>query len=130
MCIRDSFYPDAIERSLDKLTAILQEWAHSLGFEKLSREKALELLDLAIQEQIREQGLALDQIDSFAKDLANRLQNIVVERGWLAELVADGIENQKQINDKTTQNVPDIQSLKILIVRKNGQRVLVNNRYV
>ncbi|MGQ1157778.1 phage tail protein [Acinetobacter baumannii] len=94
----DNFYPDAIERSLDKLTAILQEWAHSLGFERLSRTKALELLDLALQDQIRNQGLALDQIDAFAKDLANRLETIVVERGWLAELVADGDENQKQIN--------------------------------
>lgn len=94
----DNFYPDAIERSLDKLTAILQEWAHSLGFEKLSREKALELLNLALQDQIRDQGLALDQIDAFAQDLANRLETIVVERGWLAELVADGDENQKQIN--------------------------------
>ncbi len=96
----DNFYPDAIERSLDKLTAILQEWAHSLGFEKLSREKALELLNLALQDQIRDQGLALDQIDAFAQDLANRLETIVVERGWLAELVADGDENQKQINDR------------------------------
>ncbi|MGM7393210.1 hypothetical protein ACOI3N_15865 [Acinetobacter baumannii] len=96
----DNFYPDAIERSLDKLTAILQEWAHSLGFEKLSREKALELLNLSLQDQIRDQGLALDQIDAFAQDLANRLETIVVERGWLAELVADGDENQKQINDR------------------------------
>ncbi|MFX6061651.1 hypothetical protein ABTF18_10310 [Acinetobacter baumannii] len=126
----DNFYPDAIEHSLDKLTSILQEWAHSLGLEKLSREKALEILNLALQDQIREQGLALDQIDAFAQDLANRLQNIVIERGWLAELVADGLENQKQINDKTTQNVPDIQTLKLLVVRKNGQKVLVNNRYV
>ncbi|MEM9994672.1 MAG: hypothetical protein AAGE79_11145 [Acinetobacter pittii] len=95
----DNFYPDAIERSLDKLTAILQEWAHSLGFEKLSREKALELLNLALQDQIRDQGLALDQIDAFAQDLANRLQNIVVERGWLAELIAYDGGNQKQFND-------------------------------
>ncbi|EMP1650943.1 hypothetical protein RGJ24_000819 [Acinetobacter baumannii] len=95
----DNFYPDAIERSLDKLTAILQEWAHSLGFEKLSREKALELLNLALQDQIRDQGLALDQIDAFAQDLANRLQTIVVERGWLAELIAYDGGNQKQFND-------------------------------
>ncbi|MDA3322159.1 right-handed parallel beta-helix repeat-containing protein [Acinetobacter baumannii] len=123
----DNFYPDAIERSLDKLTAILQEWAHSLGFEKLSREKALELLDLAIQEQIREQGLALDQIDSYAKDLANRLTNIVIERGWLAELIADGDENQKQINDKTAQVVPTISDLLSISVRKNQQTVYVQS---
>ncbi|WP_233759304.1 hypothetical protein [Acinetobacter nosocomialis] len=50
--------------------------------------------------------------------------------GWTTDLVADGSETQKIINDKTTQNVPHIESLKALIVRKNGQRVLVNNRYV
>ncbi|WP_411583053.1 hypothetical protein [Acinetobacter nosocomialis] len=50
--------------------------------------------------------------------------------GWTTDLVADGSETQKLINDKTTQNVPNIENLKALIVRKNGQRVLVNNRYV
>ncbi len=105
----DNFYPDAIERSLDKLTAILQEWAHSLGFERLSRTKALELLDLALQDQIRNQGLALDQIDAFAKDLANRLETIVVERGWLAELVAtkDG-KNQQFVNDYSLMKSPEL----------------------
>lgn len=122
----DNFYPDAIERSLDKLTAILQERAHSLGLEKLSRDKALQILDLAIQERIKEQGLALDQIDSFAKDLANRLTNIVIEKGWLAELIADGIENQKQINDKNIQEVQDVSALRQLIVRKDGQLVRTN----
>ncbi|GEM_PF-3594055 len=33
----DNFYPDAIERSLDKLTAILQEWNHLLSSEAQSR---------------------------------------------------------------------------------------------
>ncbi|HDI2807826.1 TPA: phage tail protein, partial [Acinetobacter baumannii] len=123
----DNFYPDAIERSLDKLTAILQEWAHSLGFEKLSREKALELLDLAIQEQIREQGLALDQIDSYAKDLANRLTNIVIERGWLAELIVDGDETQKEINDKTLAMCETVAQLRTLIPRKEGAVMFVKS---
>ncbi|EPW8803333.1 hypothetical protein ACWQOK_000589 [Acinetobacter baumannii] len=123
----DNFYPDAIERSLDKLTAILQEWVHSLGFEKLSREKALELLDLAIQEQIREQGLALDQIDSYAKDLANRLTNIVIERGWLAELIVDGDETQKEINDKTLAMCETVAQLRTLIPRKEGAVMFVKS---
>ena len=33
----DNFYPDAIEKALDKLTAILQEWNHLLDAEKQSR---------------------------------------------------------------------------------------------
>lgn len=125
----DNFYPDAIEHSLDKLTSILQEWAHSLGLEKLSRNKALELLDLALKDQIREQGLALDQIDSFAKDLANRLQNIVIEKGWLAEFVADGNENQKQINASTIRRVTSIEKLLEIDNPKNGSVVFVEQYY-
>lgn len=125
----DNFYPDAIERSLDKLTSILQEWAHSLGLEKLSRDKALELLDLALQDQIREQGLALDQIDSFANDLANRLSNIVIERGWLAELIADGNENQAQINKKTVRQVESIFDLLLIENPVNGQTLYAKSYY-
>ncbi|HGW5131610.1 TPA: tail fiber domain-containing protein [Acinetobacter baumannii] len=33
----DNFYPDAIERALDKLTAILQEWKHLVDFETQGR---------------------------------------------------------------------------------------------
>ncbi len=33
----DNFYPDAIERALDKLTAILQEWKHLVDFETQAR---------------------------------------------------------------------------------------------
>ncbi|MGX9999640.1 hypothetical protein ACWB3S_06170 [Acinetobacter baumannii] len=125
----DNFYPDAIELSLDKLTSILQEWAHSLGLEKLSRNKALEILDQAIQDQIREQGLALDQIDSFANDLANRLQNIVIEKGWLAEFIADGEENQKQINASTIRRVTSIAKLLEINNPKNGSVVFVEQYY-
>lgn len=33
----DNFYPDAIERALDKITAILQEWGSLIDFEEQSR---------------------------------------------------------------------------------------------
>ncbi|EPP9790300.1 hypothetical protein P1I32_017470 [Acinetobacter baumannii] len=36
----DNFYPDAIERALDKLTAILQEWKHLVDFETQARNLA------------------------------------------------------------------------------------------
>ncbi|MGO5536025.1 hypothetical protein PGK06_012550 [Acinetobacter baumannii] len=140
----DNFYPDAIEHSLDKLTSILQEWAHSLGLEKLSRDKALEILDQAIQNQIREQGLALDQIDSYSKDLANRITNIVIERGWLAELIADkNGKNQQQLNDEqlqlnaeqqqlnavTIQRVKSISEMLNIMNPSNGQTVFVQSYY-
>lgn len=119
----DNFYPDAIERSLDKLTAILQEWVNSLGFEKLSRGKALELLDLAIQEQIREQGLAMDQIDSYAKALSDSIRNIVIQNGWLAELVVDGSTSQKEIN----AGLDDISQLLLVQEPNHGMRMYVKS---
>lgn len=129
----DNFYPDAIERSLDKLTAILQEWMHSLGFEKISREKALELLNQALQDQILEQGIAMDQIDAYAKDLANRIKNIVIQNGWLAELVVDGDRTQKEINDSQTVKNGEIASLKDYAGNSSGdvslglEEALANN---
>lgn len=49
--------------------------------------------------------------------------------GVTSDIVKDGDENQKTINDKTTQYVDTIVDLSNLLVRKNNQKVIVNNRY-
>ncbi|WP_213063627.1 hypothetical protein [Acinetobacter baumannii] len=122
----DNFYPDAIERSLDKLTAILQEWAHSLALEKISREKALELLNIAIQEQIREQGVALDQLEDYYNYLMQRLAQIAVDKGWDASFVVDGDKNQKQINAEqqvVNDGIKSRDELRLLNPPRKGLRV-------
>ncbi len=83
-----------------------------------------------ISQEILKQGVSLQQLEDFTNQIYDNLNNISISKEWFAEFIADGMENQKQINDKTTQNVSNIESLKELIVRKNGQKVLVNNRYV
>lgn len=45
--------------------------------------------------------------------------------GWTAELVVDGSQTQKQINDKTIQSVETINDLKNFTPRMNGQMVYV-----
>ena len=45
----DNFYPDAIERALDKITAILQEWGSLIDFEEQSRILADIKYDLLAQ---------------------------------------------------------------------------------
>lgn len=48
----DNFYPDAIERALDKLTAILQEWKHLVDFESQARILAdINYDELALQRE-------------------------------------------------------------------------------
>lgn len=98
----DNFYPDVLEKALDKVTAILQEWSHSLGLEKISRNAALDILDQAIQQQMIDQGIAMGEIDSYAKGLTEDIKNIVIQKGWLAEFIVDGDETQNTINMKSS----------------------------
>ncbi|WP_284084734.1 hypothetical protein [Acinetobacter nosocomialis] len=48
----DNFYPDAIERAFDKLTALLQEWATSLSQEKAARIAGFLLLKNGLDQEI------------------------------------------------------------------------------
>lgn len=88
----DNFYPDAIERALDKLTAILQEWKHLVDFETQARI----LADIDYDELAKQREADLKSyIDGIASSIIG--QPI---RGLPATFVVDGDENQKQINDQ------------------------------
>ncbi|MCK0923741.1 hypothetical protein BFR80_006550 [Acinetobacter pittii] len=107
----DNFYPDAIERALDKLTAILQEWKHLVDFETQARILAdIDYDQLAIQ---READLKA-YIDGIASSIIG--QPVV---GLPSEFVVDGPDTQKQINDRTIQYVDSIASLRQLRPRHN-----------
>ncbi|HHK3206126.1 hypothetical protein [Acinetobacter baumannii] len=65
----DNFYPDAIERALDKLTAILQEWKHLVDFESQARILAdINYDELALQ---READLK-SYIDGIASSIVGK----------------------------------------------------------
>ena len=53
-------------------------------------------------EEIRKQGVALDQLDDYYNYLMERLAQIAVDRGWMAEFVIDASgKTQQEINDLT-----------------------------
>ncbi len=88
----DNFYPDAIERALDKLTAILQEWKHLVDFETQARILAdIDYDQLAIQREAELKAY----IDGIASSIIG--QPVV---GLPAQFVIDGDKNQKQINSE------------------------------
>lgn len=72
-----------------------------------------------IDEYVNEAGVAQKTDKSYPSSNAK----------WAVDNILDGNESQKQINDKAIQNVETIDELEQLNVRKNGQKVIVNNRY-
>lgn len=53
-----------------------------------------------LMEEIRKQGVALDQLDEYYNYLMQQLAQIAVDKGWAAALVADSSGmSQQQIND-------------------------------
>lgn len=72
-------------------------------------------------EMINNQGVSLNQLDQYVEGLYSKLANVAVDKGWFAEFIADGNENQKQINDRSKQYVETISDLFQLTIRRNGQ---------
>lgn len=128
----NSFRPEPVNKDLDNIWRKLQEmgvlnWMvdnniKDLGdyVDGLNDETKAQFLA-----EIQKQGISLSQLENFTNQIYQNLANVAVSKGWFAEFVADGDENQKQINDKTTQYVTSIDALLNLPVRKNGMQVNV-----
>ena len=123
-----SLKPEAINSDLDNIWLKLQEmgvlnWMvdnniKDLGdyVDGLNDETKAQFLA-----EIQKQGITLNQLEQFTNNIYQNLANVAVNKGWFAEFIADGDENQKQINDKNIQEVANVSSLRDLIPRKNGQ---------
>ncbi|MDA3537748.1 hypothetical protein MJ038_18720 [Acinetobacter baumannii] len=115
----DNFYPDAIERALDKLTAILQEWGHLVDFETQARILAdIDYDQLAIQREAELKAY----IDGIASSIIG--QPVV---GLPAHFVIDGEENQHQINNQTIRTIKSVSDLINIRNPRNGQVVFVRD---
>lgn len=108
----DNFYPDSIEKSLDKLTAILQEWSHLLGFE----EQARKLSNIKYDEsaQLRE-----NQIKAELQDSINFIEQNTSAK--LQEAIANGTVSALAIT--TVDTVSDLSAL----LTWEGRTVYVKN---
>lgn len=115
----DNFYPDSLERALDKITAILQEWNHLVDFET----KARILADIAYDELAKQREADLKAyIDGIASAVVGK-----PVLGLPAEFVVDGDDNQKQINDKSVRVFESLNDLLAYKPRKNGQVVYLKS---
>lgn len=102
----NSFRPPAVNKDFDWIWWKLQElgiadWILSNRIDALKNyvDDRDDELQAYLMEEIRKQGVALDQLDDYYNYLMQRLAQIAVDKGWDASFVVDGDKTQKQIND-------------------------------
>ena len=124
----NSFRPPAINKDLDRIWWKLQELgvADWILSNRISALKAYvddrdDELRAYLMEEIRKQGVALDQLDEYYNYLMERLAQIAVDKGWDASFVVDGDQNQKQINAITPITVNSVAALRGLVTPLDGK---------
>lgn len=101
----NSFRPDPVNKDFDWIWWKLQElgvadWILSGRIDALKRYVDFKDDELRayLMEEIRKQGVALDQLDDYYNYLMQRLAQIAVDKGCDASFVVDGPQTQKEIN--------------------------------
>lgn len=124
----NSFRPPAINKDFDRIWWKLQELgvADWILHNRIDALKAYvddrdDELRAYLMEEIRKQGVALDQLDEYYNYLMQRLAQIAVDKGWDASFVVDGDENQHEINSKTARIAKTIKDLIAIQSPKDGQ---------
>lgn len=134
----NSFRPQSVNGDFDRLWLKLQElgvadWLMKLYVDRLHQQQEVKIKDLKdyvddrddelrsyLMEEIRKQGVALDQLDEYYNYLMQRLAQIAVDKGWDASFVVDGDRTQKQIND--SNQVPSLSALRLISPKKKGEK--------
>lgn len=120
----NSFRPPAVNKDFDWIWLKLQElgvadWLLRLYVDRLHQKQEEKIDNLKIYvddkddelrayllDEIRKQGVALDQLDEYYNYLMQRLAQIAVDKGWEASFVVDASgENQQQINDRVKEYI-------------------------
>ncbi|MCO8069279.1 hypothetical protein NI468_01820 [Acinetobacter lwoffii] len=113
----NSFRPQTVNIDFDRIWWKLQElgvadWLMKLYVDRLHQQQEQKINDLKgyvddrddelrayLLEEIRKQGVALDQLDEYYNYLMERLAQIAVDKGWDASFVVDASgKTQQQIN--------------------------------
>lgn len=114
----NSFRPQSVNGDFDRLWLKLQElvvadWLMKLYVDRLHQQQEVKINDLKsyvddrddelrsyLVEEIRKQGVALDQLDEYYNYLMQRLAQIAVDKGWDASFVVDASgQNQQSLNN-------------------------------
>lgn len=101
----NSFRPPAVNKDFDWIWWKLQElgvadWILGARIDALKNyvDRKDDELKAYLLEEIRKQGVALDQLDEYYNYLMERLAQIAVDKGWDASFVVDDGTTQKEIN--------------------------------
>lgn len=131
----DNFYPDSIEKSLDKLTAILQEWSHLLGFE----EQARKLSNIKYDEsaQLRENQIKAElqsSIDFIEQNTSAKLQEAIAN-GTVSALAITTVESESDLAelikwDGRTVAVANVGNFKFNSNNNRWERDFITDRQV
>lgn len=113
----NSFRPQTVNIDFDRIWLKLQElgvadWLMKLYVDRLHQQQEQKINDLKgyvddrddelrayLLEEIRKQGVALDQLDEYYNYLMQRLAQIAVDKGWDASFVVDGDKTQHELNN-------------------------------
>ena len=133
----NSFRPGPVNKGFDWIWLKLQElgvadWILSNRINALKAyvDDRDDELRAYLLEEIRKQGVALDQLDDYYNYLMQRLAQIAVDKGWDASFVVDASgENQQAINNKTIRFAETIADLLAIQNPKDGSHVYVKGYY-
>lgn len=133
----NSFRPPAVNKDFDWIWWKLQElgvadWILSNRIDALKNyvDDRDDELRAYLLEEIRKQGVALDQLEDYYNYLMQRLAEIAVNGGWEASFVVDASgKTQQEINNQLNRTVKTIADLKALQPRFNNERVFVRERH-
>ena len=134
----NSFRPPVINKEFDRIWWKLQELgvADWILSNRISALKAYvddrdDELRAYLLEEIRKQGVALDQLDEYYNYLMQRLAKIAVDKGWDASFVVDASgKTQQEINDNQAVLNTGLESIADMLAipnPKNGSRVYVKS---
>ena len=128
----NSFRPQSVNGDFDRVWWKLQElgvadWILGMRIDALKNyvDRKDDELKAYLMEEIRKQGVALDQLDEYYNYLMQRLAQIAVDKGWDASFVVYSGVTQERIND----GLESIADMLAIENPKNGMRVSTKGYY-
>lgn len=110
----NSFRPQTVNKDFDWIWWKLQElgvadWILSVRIDALKNyvDRKDDELKAYLMEEIRKQGVALDQLDEYYNYLMERLAQIAVDKGWDSSFVVHKGKTQYQINNQYISTFTD-----------------------
>lgn len=130
----NSFRPQTVNVDFDRIWWKLQElgvadWILGARIDALKNyvDRKDDELKAYLMEEIRKQGVALDQLDEYYNYLMQRLAEIAVQGGWEASFVVDARgKNQQEINNLNIV-LDSIADMLAISNPKNGERYVIKH---